>query len=296
MNTIRGLIYDDAVSLTIIDGTELIKEGRKIHRLNKSSTILFGKALLFTAFLSASLKGEKGSVSLLLKGDGSVQNLSLSGNYRLEIRGSIDEPTSPVDLEKEGVEDASLIFQKEGSITVVRDDGYARPFVGAVEPVLGDLDRQFEEYFRISEQLPTFLTSEIRFNEEGEVAFAGLVCLQPLPFASKEATKKSSDKSLQKKAIALMEKGVFLAGEKCYSASKEKMEEKEVRYRCNCSKNYISGVLVSVGEKALLDIVKEDGKVNVHCHYCNTDYNFYEEDIKELFKDGKDDEGEGCKN
>jgi molecular chaperone Hsp33 len=55
-------------------------------------------------------------------------------------------------------------------------------------------------------------------------------------------------------------------------------------YICNCSRRKISDVLISVGKKELLDIIAEQGKVSVHCHYCNTDYVFNQEDISELFK------------
>jgi redox-regulated HSP33 family molecular chaperone len=30
-------------------------------------------------------------------------------------------------------------------------------------------------------------------------------------------------------------------------------------------------------------IIREDGAVRVHCHYCNTDYTFGEEDADQLF-------------
>jgi molecular chaperone Hsp33 len=55
-------------------------------------------------------------------------------------------------------------------------------------------------------------------------------------------------------------------------------------YICNCSRAKIENVLLPVGKEELKKIIEEQGKVSVHCHYCNTDYNFDEKDIDELFK------------
>ncbi len=283
-NTIKTLIHSDEISLTMIDGTKMAQKAIELHQTNQTASSLLVKCLLFTAYMSVWLKGEKGSVSLAVKGDGAVKNISASGNYFLDIRGSIDEPR-PKKAKTNAcfLDDASTIFQKEGTVTVIRDDGYSRPFVGSVEAVFGNFDRQMEEYFSVSEQLPTHFSTRVEFASDGSLSFAGLVCLQPLPFASKEGVALAQDKKLQEEALKKMKESVLLSAKERYFA--ESVEEKEVRYQCNCSRNYIGGVLVSMGKESLLQIVKEEGKVSVHCHYCNTDYTFLKEDIEDLFSE-----------
>ena len=61
-------------------------------------------------------------------------------------------------------------------------------------------------------------------------------------------------------------------------------DERFAQYKCNCSREYLSRVLVSLGEAELRRIIKEDGDIKVHCHYCNSDYSFDETDADELFK------------
>lgn len=46
----------------------------------------------------------------------------------------------------------------------------------------------------------------------------------------------------------------------------------------------IAALLATMGRAELEDIIKEQGKVSVHCHYCNTDYDFGQEDIDKLLK------------
>ena len=59
--------------------------------------------------------------------------------------------------------------------------------------------------------------------------------------------------------------------------------EKDARYQCRCSKEYLGEVLVSLGEGQMREIIQEDGAVRIHCHYCNKDYEFFEEDVDLLF-------------
>lgn len=270
-NVVRTLIWDNEVSLTLIDGTKLCQTGEKLHRLDGISNEIFAKSMLFTAFLSACLKNEKGSVSLSVRGKG-INDITVSGNRKLEIRGAIDMPNA----------NAGVCLD---SFTVIRDDGYSRPFVGACAAVEGDMDAQFEEYFRLSEQLPTFFKSVVDVDDDGKITFAGIAILQPLPFASEKNLRRAEDKELLSYALDFFkEKGLDDCAKELFNASDDGLEKREVLYQCNCSREYLSGVLMSVGKAELLQIIAEEGLVKIHCHYCNTDYEFDETDVEKLFE------------
>ena len=53
-------------------------------------------------------------------------------------------------------------------------------------------------------------------------------------------------------------------------------------YKCNCSRNYIEGILAGMGAAELRSIIAEQGKIEVHCHYCNTDYVFTPAETEQL--------------
>ena len=145
------------------------------------------------------------------------------------------------------------------------------------------MDEAFEEYFRISEQLPTRIRTAVEFDEKGECAFAGVAALQPLPFADGDALEKTWETDLESVLSSVREKGVEETVNARFSPDKEAYEAREAVYRCNCSREYLSRVLVTLGEEQLRRILEEDGKLKVHCHYCNTDYEFTEEDADRLF-------------
>lgn len=273
-NLLRTLIYGGQVSLTLADTTALVQEGARLHALSKVSAVLFGKALSAMTFMSACLKGETGEISLSLKGDGKCGEIAVSGNKQLRMRGYIDNTAL-----KAGEEEI-----QNATVTVIRDDGYSRPFVGACAfPDGADMDKGFEEYFRISEQLPTRICTLVETNEGGMVEFAAVIALQPLPFADAETLQKVSDLDLKGLLASVKDKGVFDCAREHFKEEFAVWEEREAVYKCNCSRRYLTRVLVSLGEESMRRIIQEDGAVRVHCHYCNTDYEFTDEDADQLF-------------
>ncbi len=277
-NLARTLIYNDEVSLTLIDTTEMVTRGACLRRLSKASAHVFGKALSLMSFMSACLKEEAGEISLSIKGDGCGE-VAVSGNRKLHMRGYILNTQASGDGDKNG--ESALLGG--AYLTVIRDDGYNRPFVGACAiPENAGLDEGFEEYFRISEQLPTRLCSQVEFEEYG-CSFAGVVAVQPLPFASEETLEKVRTLDLPDLLKKIKNGNTMSVLSENFGVDTGTVETREAVYSCNCSREYLSRVLISVGKESLREIVREDGVVKVHCHYCNTDYEFDEKDVDALF-------------
>lgn len=279
-NVLRALVFDGQVSLTLADTSETVKEGARLHKLSPASTEVFGRALSAMTFASACLKEETGEISLSIKCDGAVSGIGVSGNRALRLRGYIENTAI-------GSETAATFGN--GSLTIIRDDGYNRPFVGACAlPKNGGVDEAFEEYYRISEQLPTYLKTTVELNENGECVFAGVAVLQPLPFASEETLEKVKNTSLDELLEKVKAVGVEDTATTKFQPDQRVWDLRKSEYKCNCSKEYLTRVLVPLGEAELRRIVQEDGAVRIHCHYCNSDYEFTDQDVDGIFKNDKE--------
>ena len=277
-NVLRTLVFDGQVSLTLADTSEMVKEGARLHNLSPASTEVFGRALSAMTFASACLKEETGEISLSIKCDGAVGGIGVSGNRALRLRGYIE--STAIDEKTESVK-----LLGNGSLTIIRDDGYNRPFVGACAlPKNGGVDEAFEEYYRISEQLPTYLKTTVELNEKGGCVFAGVAVLQPLPFASEETLEKVKNTSLEELLSIVKTLGVEAAANAQFVSDQKVWDLRKAEYKCNCSKAYLTRVLVPLGEAELRRIVREDGAVRIHCHYCNSDYEFTDQDVDGIFK------------
>ena len=276
-NLIRTLVFDGQILLTLADTTNVTREAIRLHALSQSSALVLGKTLSAMTFMSACLKGETGEISLSVKGDGLGGEIGISGNRKLHLRGYI-ENTGASGTEKE-------VFGKNGSLTIIRDDGYSRPFVGACTLSSEGVDSAFEEYYRISEQLPTYIATAVEFDEKGALVFSGVAALQPLPFADEEVLDKTRNTPLQEVLQAVKTEGVEKTAETFFSPDKAVWELRTAKYQCNCSREYLTRVLVSLGNEQMKEIINEEGAVRVHCHYCNTDYAFTDEDRRKIFSE-----------
>lgn len=265
----KALIYGGEVSLSVLDTTELINEAIKIHNLDESSAVTFGNLLTCAAYMSGCLKSDRGAISLTVKAEGEVGTISVSGDKDLHIRGYID-----------GACKGKL---KGGYLTVIKEDGFYRPFTGACELVSNDVSQNLMQYFHTSEQIETAVAFGVKM-QGGRCVAAGGVVMQLMPGCSEENMDKAENMMQSFINPAEVIKNLGADG-----IMKEYFPEVDTQYllfpeyKCNCSRKKIEGVIMPLGKAELLNIVNEQGSVKVHCHYCNTDYEFTKPDIEKLF-------------
>lgn len=283
----KTLIFGGEVSLAVLDTTSLVNEAIRIHHLSPVAAAALGRTLTASAYLCGWLKGEDDCLSVTIKGGGAGGQIGVSGDSSLGMRGFIEHPDVSLPPRADGKLDVGACVGKSGTLTVIREEKGALPFVGTCELVSGEIAEDFSAYFMISEQRPTAFALGVKISPEGECIGAGGVILQPLPGASEESISKAEEAIAKYSAVStiIAQKGAegILRGD--FGA--KDWTEREISYRCHCSREKIAGILHSMGKEELDRIVQEDGKVSVHCHYCNTDYDFYEKDIAELFRDGE---------
>ena len=269
----KALIYDKQVSLSVLDTTDLVNKAIKIHNLSGQSARLLGNLLTVCAYMSGCLKSDKGAVSITVKSPDSSGSASVSGDVNLHIRGYVD-----------GSCKTSLAG---GTVTVIKDDGFYRPFTGACELISDDVSENMEHYFDLSEQIPTKVRVGAKFDGEKCLAAGGVV-LQLLPGHTDEVKKFAEEKFAEIADVAEDIRTLGAEGliKKYFSQQTAgvHMYITEPQYKCNCSRGKIATLLLSVGKSELENILKEQGEVSVHCHYCNTDYKYLKEDIDKLFK------------
>lgn len=284
---LRGLICGGEVSVAVADTSQLVNEAIRIHGLSALSAAALGRTLTAAAYLCSSLKEENGALSVSVKGDGVGGSIYVSGDKALHMRGYIENPQAQLPPNALGKLDVGGCVGKNGTLTVVRDDGQSVPFVGTTPLVSGEIGEDFAAYFAYSEQLPTALAVGVKIGTEGTCLGAGGVFLQPMPGASEESLR-FVEETIQKFGTVssmLQEKTAeqilaeFFGEVQFYTLFPA--------YKCNCSRNYIEGVLAALGEKELRETVAEQGKIEVHCHYCNTDYVFTPQDVEEIVRRGK---------
>ncbi|MDE6598298.1 MAG: Hsp33 family molecular chaperone HslO [Clostridia bacterium] len=267
----KALIYDNQVSLSVLETTELVNEAIKIHNLFEDAAVTLGGLLTCAAYMSGCLKSDRGCVSLTVKAGGDAGTVSVSGDKDLHIRGYID-----------GSCGGKL---NGGYFTVVKEDGFYRPFVGTSELVGNDVSQNLMKYFQMSEQIDTAVAIGVKMSG-GKCVAAGGVIMQLLPGTSEENMDKAEEamQAFVNPADVVEKYGADGIMKEFFP----ELEDKSTylyfpEYKCNCSRKKIEGIIIPLGRGELLKIAEEEGAVKAHCHYCNTDYSFTREDIEKLF-------------
>ena len=267
----KALVYDREVSLSVLETTDLVQQAIKIHNLSDTAAEILGGMLTACAYMAGCLKSEKGAVSLAVKSCGGSATVSVSGDINGHIRGYID-----------GAENGL----KGGTLAVIKDDGFFRPFIGTCELKCNDVSANLMQYFHQSEQIETAVAIGVSVKDCKCLAAGGVV-MQLLPNTHEDNMDKAENamQSFVNAAEVIKTLGADGIMEKFFSAEIEKSASYLTfpAYKCNCSRKKIEGVILPLGLEELLKICEEEGKVSVHCHYCNTDYAFTKAEVLRLF-------------
>ena len=267
----KSLVYDMQVSLSVLETTDLVNDAIKVHNLDERSAVALGGLLTACAYMAGCLKSEKGAVSLTIKSNNGSATVSVSGDVNGHIRGYIEGG-------KNGI--------KGGTLTVIKDDGFYRPFIGACELKCEDVSENLMQYFHQSEQIETAVAFGVEMSQ-GRCVAAGGVVMQLLPGTSEENMDRAENamQNFVNAAEVVKKLGAEGIMHKYFESETEKSASYLTfpEYKCNCSRKKIEGVIMPLGKQELLKIIEEQGKVSVHCHYCNTDYEFTEAEVLKLF-------------
>ena len=177
----KTLVFDDAVSLAVLDTTALVNEAIRRHQLSPVAAAALGRTLTATAYLASWLKDGESSLSVSVNGGGAGGKIGAAADGALNVRGFIEHPDVMLPPRADGKLDVGSCVGKRGTLTVIRDDGAGIPFVGTSELVSGEIAEDFSAYFLTSEQRPTAIALGVKIAPDGVCAGAGGVILQPLP-------------------------------------------------------------------------------------------------------------------
>ena len=65
------------------------------------------------------------------------------------------------------------------------------------------------------------------------------------------------------------------------------MEELDIRFACQCSRERVEQTLVSLGKQELERLIEEDEQAEVVCHFCNEAYVFNKDEMQVILDQAK---------
>lgn len=281
---LKGLIYNDNLTLSVLDTTEMVNKAIKIHNLTPLTAAALGRTLTVSTFMASNLKNDGDKLSVVVAGDGVGGKITVCGNGNLCMRGVIDNPEATLPLRADGKLDVGGCVGRNGRITVTKSMGLKEPYSGSSKLVTGEIAEDFTAYYAYSEQMPTAIALGVKIGKTGKCVGAGGVIIQALPFATEEDLVKAENvmKNFSNISTLVEEKGAEGVLKEYFGDIDYR--EYNPKYKCLCNRNYVKGILTSLGEKEVNDIIEKEGSVKVSCQFCNKEYVFGKEDADKLFK------------
>lgn len=281
----KFLAYEGKISVICIDSTQLVEKARKIHDLSPVVTAAFGRMLTITSIMANEMKNKKDKITIQIKGNGPLGMMVATANNLPQIKGYVENSVVDIPLNEFGKLDVGKAVGN-GYINVIKDIGLKEPYIGICPLISGEIAEDFAEYFAKSEQKNTAVGLGVLVNKDG-VKSAGGYIITSMPDATEEEISKveqslfkagAISKMLEKK-MTLEEIAKKITGDQEIKNIDEKMTP---IYECDCSKENMANALSLVNKNELEEMLKEDGKAELVCHFCNKKYDFSYEDLKNI--------------
>lgn len=283
---IRGIDKKGTLRLLVASSTNLVEEARRLHGASPTATAALGRALTAAVIMGITMKSEKDILTFKIKGNGPIGSIVTVANNKGEVKGYVDNPYADLPSRDDGKLDVGGLVGNKGQLAIIRDLGLREPYIGYSNLVSGEIADDLAHYFYLSEQQPSAINLGVLIDKDISVKAAGGYMLQLLPNIEDEDIDRIEKVINNAKPIStLIDEGLTpeeIMEELFGEFEMEVLEKRYINYECNCEREKIEGVLISLGEKEINDMIEEDGKAEVVCHFCNKRYNFSKEDLQNL--------------
>lgn len=285
---IRCITSEGAVMVSAVDSTDIVAMAEEIHETSAVVTAALGRMLTAASMMGNMLKGKDNTISLKIDGGGPIGAITVSADYTGNVRGYAQNNVVEIPLKPNGKLDVSAAVGTDGNLFVVKNLGMKEPYNGFVPIVSGEIAEDITSYYAVSEQIPTVCALGVLVDTDLSVKKAGGYILQLLPFTEDEIiTKIENNLARVKPVTQLLDEGMDIEDivrDVLQGFDVEVIYTEEVAYKCKCTRDKIEATLQGLGKKELESMCEELPEVKVKCHFCNTDYTFTKNEIKNILK------------
>ena len=284
---VRATAANNQIRAFAITSKDLVEEARKRHNTSPVITAGLGRLLSGAAMMGAMMKGDEDLLTLQIKCGGPVQGLTATADAKGNVKGYAEVPDVMLPPNPQGKLDVGGALGL-GILNVIKDMGLKEPYAGQVALQTGEIAEDLTYYYATSEQTPSSVALGVLMNKDNTVRQAGGFMIQLMPGASDEIIDKLETRLGEITSItSLLDDGntpemilEHILGE----FGLEINETIETSFFCNCTKQRVEKALVSIGKKELQEMIDEGKEIEVNCHFCNHNYKFSVEELKELLK------------
>ena len=270
-----------------ITSREMVETARQHHNTSPVATAALGRLLTGGAMMGVMMKGEKDMLTLMMKGDGPINGVTVTADSKGNVKGYVGNPNVLIPANYAGKLDVGAAIGY-GTLTVIKDMGLKEPYVSQVPLGTSEVAEDLTYYFASSEQVPSAVGLGVLMSKDNTVKQAGGFIVQLMPFADEEVINKLEERVNNISSVTeMLEKGMTpedILKEVMGDMDVEFTDKIETGFVCNCSKEKIAKALASISKKDMDEIINDGKEIEVKCDFCNTTYKFSVEELQTLRK------------
>lgn len=286
---IRGIDKLGRLRILVASTTNLVEEASKMHETSPTATAALGRSLTAAAMMGITMKNDNDTLTLKINGGGPIGNILVVAKNQGKVKGYVDYPEADVPPKSKGKLDVGRLVGNTGMITTIMDLGLKEPYIGQANMVSGEIAEDLANFYLISDQQPSAVSLGVLVSKDKTVLAAGGYIIQLLPhILDEDITKIENALAIVEPVSTLIAKGMTpeeIMFEVLKDFDMEVLDKVELHFECDCSREKIENVLISLGKKEITDIIEEDGEAEVVCQYCNKKYAFNKDDLSKILID-----------
>ncbi len=279
--------------------TDMVQKAAQIHQTTPVASAGLGRVLTAAGLMGIMLKNDEDKLTVNFRGDGPAKQILATAYGDGSVKGYIANPYVELPLKENGKLDVGGSMGI-GDLTVIKDLGLKEPYIGTIALVSGEIADDLTAYFFISEQQNSSVALGVKVERDLSIGAAGGMIIQMLPQAEEGAV------DALEKMIADMEPLTTLIDRVTGSSAgmtesgivkklleeifkgmpdeymPEALEEREIAWNCDCSHERMARALSTIGKKDMKEIIEEDGKAELQCHFCLKKYDFSRQELTEI--------------
>lgn len=267
--------------------TDVVETARKAHNTSPVATAALGRLLTGGAMMGTMMKGDKDILTLQIHAGGPLQGITVTADSKGNVKGYVGNPNVCIPANSKGKLDVAGAVGV-GFMNIIKDMGLKEPYMGQVALQTSEIADDLTYYFATSEQVPSAVGLGVLMNKDNTVRQAGGFIVQLMPFAEESVIAKLEENVQKINSVTnLLEEGhtpESLLEKVLEGFDIEINDRMDTKFYCNCSKERVEKALISIGRKELNELIQEGKEVEMNCHFCNTNYVFSVEKLKEILR------------
>lgn len=277
----------------LCDTTLMAQQARDIHNASNTCSAALGRMIAAASIMGANLKSDGDRITATINGGGPAGPLCAVAGPDGRVKVTIEHPEVELALKPNGKLDVGGAIGKDGQLTIMRSFGFGEPYVGRVGLVSGEIAEDFAMYYLESEQTPSLCALGTMVAEE--IVSAGGILIQAMPGCSEKLLDALELRSELFSAMSQLLRDMTLEEivSGCFRGLEpEILEEIPLQLVCDCSREYIERVLLSMGEEEIRDMIRTQNGCEVSCHFCRRHYAFTGDELSALIDEASAEDDE----